>query len=168
MEHFMADTLDEYIRRIEKYSFWGASQQWKEGKSAGFMEIFGRTVWRFTRTYVFQLGFLDGMHGLVFCMLQAFGAYRKWALLWGWHANAARGRMPTLPIFDEDEATWRGLGEESQPQRYEGRSVTLQVCSPSPTPAAVSAVSAVSAGGAPAPAAPAASAAPAAFRRPPA
>jgi glycosyltransferase involved in cell wall biosynthesis len=120
MEHYMADTLDEYIRRIEKYSFWGASQQWKEGKKAGFKEVFGRTVWRFLRTYVFQLGILDGMHGLVFCMLQACGTYRKWSLLWGWHANAARGRMPTLPIFDEDETTWRSL-EDPLPARYEGR-----------------------------------------------
>ena len=109
MEHYMADTLDEYIRRIEKYSFWGASQQWKEGKKAGFKEVFGRTVWRFLRTYVFQLGILDGMHGLVFCILQAYGTYLKWALLWGWHINAARGRMPNLPIFDDSEETWRGI-----------------------------------------------------------
>ncbi|HVT57107.1 MAG TPA: glycosyltransferase family 2 protein [Thermoanaerobaculia bacterium] len=109
MEHFMTDTLDEYMRRIEKYSFWGASQQWKEGKKAGFVEVLGRSLWRFLRTYVFQLGILDGMHGLVFCMLQSYGTYRKWSLLWGWHTNAARGHLPTLPIFDEDEAIWRGL-----------------------------------------------------------
>jgi glycosyltransferase involved in cell wall biosynthesis len=120
MEHFMTDTLDEYIRRIEKYSFWGAAQHWKEGKRAGFLEVFGRPVWRFLRTYLFQLGILDGMHGLVFCMLQSFGSYRKWALLWGWHANAALGRMPALPIFDEDETIWRGL-EEPPPQRYQDR-----------------------------------------------
>jgi len=120
MEHYMTDTLDEYIRRIEKYSFWGASQHWKEGKRAGFLEIFGRSAWRFLRTYLFQLGILDGMHGLVFCMLQSFGTYRKWSLLWGWHANAARGRLPTLPIFDEDETIWRGL-EDRPPQRYQAR-----------------------------------------------
>lgn len=120
MEHYMTDTLDEYIRRIEKYSFWGASQHWKEGKRAGFLEIFGRSAWRFVRTYLFQLGILDGMHGLVFCMLQSFGTYRKWSLLWGWRANAARGRMPTLPIFDEDESIWRGL-EDRPPQRYQAR-----------------------------------------------
>ncbi len=32
MEHYMADSLDEYVRRIEKYSFWGAAQNWKEKK----------------------------------------------------------------------------------------------------------------------------------------
>ena len=105
------DTLDEYIRRIEKYSFWGAAQNWKDGKRSGFMPIFGRSLWRFIRTYIFQLGILDGMHGLVFCMLQGYGTYLKWALLWGWHVNAARGRQPSLPIFDEDETTWRSLEE---------------------------------------------------------
>ncbi len=111
MTHYMADSLDEYARRIEKYSFWGAAQNWKEGRSAGFSEIFGRSVWRFLRTYIFQLGILDGLHGLVFCMLQSYGTYLKWSLLWGWRINAARGRMPNLPEFDDSEDTWRGLEE---------------------------------------------------------
>src|SRR6476661_5634935 len=111
MDHYMADSLDEYVRRIEKYSFWGAAQNWREKRSSGFSEIFGRSIWRFFRTYIFQLGILDGMHGLVFCMLQAYGTYLKWSLLWGWHINAARGRMPNLPIFDDSEETWRGLEE---------------------------------------------------------
>jgi glycosyltransferase involved in cell wall biosynthesis len=113
MEHYMTDSLDEYARRIEKYSFWGAAQNWKEGKRSGPMEVFGRSIWRFLRTYIFQLGILDGMHGLVFCMLQAYGTYLKWALLWGWHVNAARGIQPNLPIFDDSEETWRGLEEQS-------------------------------------------------------
>ena len=112
MTHYMTDSFDEYARRIEKYSFWGAAQNWKEGRKAGFPEIFGRSLWRFLRTYIFQLGILDGMHGLVFCMLQAYGTYLKWALLWGWHVNAARGVMPNLPAFDESETTWRPLEEE--------------------------------------------------------
>ena len=109
MIHYMTDSFDEYARRIEKYSFWGAAQNWKEGRKAGFSEIFGRSIWRFLRTYIFQLGILDGMHGLVFCMLQAYGTYLKWALLWGWHVNAARGVMPNLPAFDDSETTWRPL-----------------------------------------------------------
>jgi glycosyltransferase involved in cell wall biosynthesis len=115
MDHYMADSLDEYVRRIEKYSFWGAAQNWKEKRRAGFAEVFGRSIWRFFRTYIFQFGILDGMHGLVFCMLQAYGTYLKWALLWGWHINAARGRNPNLPIFDDSEETWRGLEESEKP-----------------------------------------------------
>jgi len=115
MTHYMADSLDEYARRIEKYSFWGAAQNWREKRKAGFTEIFGRSVWRFLRTYIFQLGILDGLHGLVFCMLQSYGTYLKWSLLWGWHINAARGRMPALPEFDENEDTWRDLDETQAP-----------------------------------------------------
>jgi glycosyltransferase involved in cell wall biosynthesis len=115
MDHYMTDSLDEYVRRIEKYSFWGASQNWREKKKSGPVQVFGRSIWRFLRTYIFQLGILDGMHGLVFCMLQAYGTYLKWAFLWGWHVNAARGRMPDLPIFDDNEETWRGLEETEKP-----------------------------------------------------
>jgi glycosyltransferase involved in cell wall biosynthesis len=114
MEHYMVETLDEYIPRILKYSFWGAAQGWRDGRDSGFFQVWGRSVWRFFRTYVVQGGFLDGMHGLIFCMLQAFGTYMKWAILWGWHVNAARGREPNLPPFDEDEEVWRGV-EDLQP-----------------------------------------------------
>ena len=72
MEHYMTDALDEYARRIEKYSFWGAAQNWRERQARrARWRSSGARSWRFLRTYVFQLGVLDGMHGLVFCMLQA-------------------------------------------------------------------------------------------------
>jgi glycosyltransferase involved in cell wall biosynthesis len=114
MDHYMAESLDEYIPRIMKYSVWGAAQGWKEGRRSGFVQILGRSVWRFFRTYVVQGGVLDGMHGLVFCMLQAFGTYQKWAILWAWHRNAARGIPPRLPVFDEDESVWRGPEAEAR------------------------------------------------------
>lgn len=108
MDHYMTETLDEYIPRILKYSVWGAAQGWKEGKSAGIAEVFLRPVWRFFRTYIVQGGIFDGMHGLVFCMLQAVGTYQKWALLWSWRWNERRGLRPNLPVFDESEETWKG------------------------------------------------------------
>ena len=114
MLHYMVESFDQYLPRIVKYGFWGAAQGWKTNRSSGLAEVLGRPLWRFLRMYVLQLGFLDGMPGLVFCMLQAFGTYLKWAILWEWHANAARGRTPKLPEFDEDEAVWaweEGQGE---------------------------------------------------------
>lgn len=111
MDHHMTETFDEYVPRIVKYAYWGASQGWREKRRSGVTQIVGRSLWRFLRTYVIQLGFLDGMHGLVFCLLQAYGTYLKWATLWAWHWNARRGRQPDLPIVDESEETWRGLDE---------------------------------------------------------
>ncbi len=106
MLHYMIESFDQYLPRIVKYGFWGAAQGWQTNRSSGLAEVLGRPLWRFVRMYVLQLGFLDGMAGLVFCMLQAFGTYLKWAILWEWRANAARGRTPKLPEFDEDEAVW--------------------------------------------------------------
>jgi glycosyltransferase involved in cell wall biosynthesis len=106
MLHFMIDAFDEYVPRIVKYGYWGAAQAWRQGRSAGPFQVFVRPSWRFIRTYVVQLGFLDGMAGLVFCMLQSFASYMKWSTLWAWRVNARRGRMPVLPPFDEDAKTW--------------------------------------------------------------
>lgn len=113
MDHYMVDDFHEYVLRIARYSHWGAAQNWKEGRRSGAAEVFGRSVWRFLRTYFFQLGIMDGMTGLVFCMLQAYGTYLKWSLLWSWRVNEKRGLPPRLPEFDDSEETWRGPGEEA-------------------------------------------------------
>ena len=109
MEHFMVDDLLSYSRRIQRYSWWGAAQAWREGRRSGPAEILGRSLWRFLRTYGLQLGVLDGMRGLVFCLLQAYGTYLKWSYLWSWHVNHRRGIEPPMPPFDDSQNTWRGL-----------------------------------------------------------
>lgn len=105
--HYMIESFEQYLPRIVTYGFWGAAQGWRVNKKCGFFEVFLRPLWRFIRMYIIQLGFLDGLHGLVFCMLQSFGTYLKWAILWEWRENAKRGRLPNLPPFDEDEEVWK-------------------------------------------------------------
>ncbi|MCD4749626.1 MAG: glycosyltransferase family 2 protein [Thermoanaerobaculales bacterium] len=110
IEHHMVDrTFTEYAFRLGKYGFWGAGQCWREGETAGAFDVAIRPLWRFFKTYVIQLGFLDGVRGLVFCLLQAHGTYMKFAILWGWRVNEARGIEPDLPEFDDGESTWEGL-----------------------------------------------------------
>lgn len=106
MLHHMIDTFDEYVKRVAGYGYLGAAQAWRDGRRSGFTEVFFRPTWRFFRMFFLQLGFLDGMHGLVFCMVQSYATYVKWATLWAWRVNAARGRQPQLPPFDDDPATW--------------------------------------------------------------
>lgn len=111
MDHYMVEDFHKYALRIAKYSHWGAAQAWREGKSSGPVEVLGRSVWRFFRTYILQLGIFDGMMGLVFCLLQAYGTYLKWSLLWSWRVNERRGVAPDLPAFDENEEIWQGLDQ---------------------------------------------------------
>ncbi|MCU0304024.1 MAG: glycosyltransferase family 2 protein [Thermoanaerobaculales bacterium] len=110
MEHHMVDQrFDEYAFRLAKYGYWGAAQAWRDGKRSGALEVAFRPLWRFVKTYILQLGILDGSRGLVFCALQAYSAYMKYAVLWGWRVNEARGIPPALPDFDDDNTTWEGL-----------------------------------------------------------
>ena len=111
MDHFMVDDLLSYSRRIQRYSWWGAAQLWRDGRRSGPAEVLGRSLWRFLRTYGLQLGVFDGMRGLVFCLLQAYGTYLKWSYVWSWHVNQQRGIEPPLPSFDDSKSTWRGLTE---------------------------------------------------------
>ena len=112
MEHHMVDrSFDEYAFRLAKYGYWNAAQCWRDGVRTNALEVLLRPMWRFFRTYFLQLGILDGALGIVFCLLQSYSTYMKFAILWGWQVNDARGIPPALPDFDEDESTWQGLKE---------------------------------------------------------
>jgi glycosyltransferase involved in cell wall biosynthesis len=112
IEHYMVDrSFDEYAFRLAKYGYWNAAQCWRDGDRTSALEVLVRPAWRFFRTYILQLGFLDGSLGIIFCLLQSYSTYMKFAILWGWQKNDARGIPPMLPEFDEDESTWEGLRE---------------------------------------------------------
>jgi len=105
--HYTFRSFDQYFDKFLKYAEWGAAQAYREGRGVGVLEIAGRPLWRFLRTYVVQLGFLDGLHGLVLCTLQSFGVFLKYARLWEYRLRAKRGEVIQLPAFDEDPKTWQ-------------------------------------------------------------
>lgn len=109
--HYTYRSLDQYFVKFLKYAEWGAAQGFKEGRKAGFVEIALRPLWRFHRAYILQLGFLDGLHGLVVCSLQAFGVFLKYAWLWEYRIRARLGETIQLPDFDESSDTWQRPAE---------------------------------------------------------
>jgi glycosyltransferase involved in cell wall biosynthesis len=121
IEHFMVErSFDEYAFRLAKYGYWNAAQCWRDGDRTSALEVLLRPAWRFFRTYILQFGILDGALGVIFCLLQSYSTYVKFAILWGWQVNAARGIPPKLPEFDEDEGTWEGLRELEEQKSEEG------------------------------------------------
>jgi len=109
--YLLGKRIRYYAFRLAKYGYWNAAQCWRDGDRTSSIEVMVRPVWRFFRTYILQLGFLDGPTGIVFCLLQSYSTYMKFAILWGWQTNEARGIPPGLPEFDEEENTWEGLHE---------------------------------------------------------
>jgi glycosyltransferase involved in cell wall biosynthesis len=104
--HYTYRSLGQYIEKLMNYAEWGAAQAFREGRSAGFIELGIRPLYRFIRTYFLQLGVLDGLHGLVVCGLQAYGTFLKYVMLWDYRERERRGEEVGLPAFDDDERTW--------------------------------------------------------------
>ena len=111
--HYTFRSFDQYFPKFLNYAEWGAAQAFRDGRRAGIVELVLRPWWRFFRTWILQLGILDGMHGFVLCALQAFGVFIKYARLWEYGIRAARGEEVVLPAFDDDDSTWRRPSDES-------------------------------------------------------
>ena len=115
LTHYTFVPFHQYLQKFLNYAEWGAAQGFREGRHVGFVEIALRPTWRFVRTYVVQLGFLDGLHGLVICGLQAFGSFLKYAWLWEYTVRDRLGYEVELPEFDESDETWARPEERSDP-----------------------------------------------------
>jgi glycosyltransferase involved in cell wall biosynthesis len=107
LDHHMVDSIEEYADRTRRYAFWGAAQLWQDGRrDIGLWHVLVRPAWRFFRTYIFQLGMLEGVRGLIMCGVPAYGCFLKYATVWSWKTDLGRGRHPRLPEFDDDPSTW--------------------------------------------------------------
>ncbi|MEK6684031.1 MAG: glycosyltransferase family 2 protein [Nitrospirota bacterium] len=80
--HYTYRDLNHYFEKFQRYTRWGALDLEKRGKQARWYHLLLHPTFRFLRMYVFQRGFMDGLHGLVLCMLSAFSVFTKYAKLW--------------------------------------------------------------------------------------
>lgn len=131
LDHFMVDSLGEFAHKITRYAYWGAAQYWIDRRSSSLLRIIINPLYRFIRTYFLQLGVLDGIRGLIFCSLQAYGSFLKQTMLWGFKLNTMRGRVPQLPEFEEDPSVWQGL-ERLERKRSATANKSRAITSPSP------------------------------------
>ncbi len=84
-EAILHDTFrgwDTYLAKLGQYTTWGAEQDFRDGKRAGFVSVVLRPVARFLKQYLFRLGFLDGVPGAIAAFLGVYGVFFKYAKLW--------------------------------------------------------------------------------------
>lgn len=102
MEHHTFESLSQYAPKMQRQANWGAGQAFRDGRRCGAATVAGRSLWRFFRTWVIQLGFLDGWRGLVVCGIQGYTTFLKWAQVAEWTAAEREGRpLLGMPPFDE-------------------------------------------------------------------
>ena len=79
--HDSSDDLATYLERQNRYTTLAARQAFERGRGAGILQLLFSPVVRFFKFYIFRLGFLDGMPGLVHISIGCMNSYLKYAKL---------------------------------------------------------------------------------------
>lgn len=84
--HYTYVDLTSYLRKADRYTTWGALDRFekfqKSGKQIGTGYLIGRPLGRFVRHYIWRLGFLDGIHGLIVSMLSSYNIFIRALKIW--------------------------------------------------------------------------------------
>lgn len=81
IEHHSYPDWEACVAKMVRYARANAAKAAGEGRSAGPLDVCFRPGLRFVRQYVLQLGFLDGVHGLLLCLLASWQVGLKYGEL---------------------------------------------------------------------------------------
>ncbi|MGD8387860.1 MAG: glycosyltransferase family 2 protein [Desulfobacteraceae bacterium] len=81
IDHYSFRDYSEVVDKMERYSSLAARSLFEAGKSAGPFAPGMHGLWMFFRTYLLELGVLDGFEGFVISVMNAGGSFLKYAKL---------------------------------------------------------------------------------------
>ncbi|MCS7181581.1 MAG: glycosyltransferase family 2 protein [Thermoanaerobaculum sp.] len=93
LHHLTFRSFSQYLPKVVAYALRGAQQARREGKRCSLGMAVARAEWRFVRSYLLRLGFLDGRVGLILAVLAAYGTFLKWASVAAGADEAALGSV---------------------------------------------------------------------------
>jgi len=79
--HESAPTLGRYIEKLNRYTEIQANERFAKDQHVGLMHLLLLPFWQFLRGYLFKLGFLDGIPGLVHNIIAALNTFLRYAKL---------------------------------------------------------------------------------------
>jgi glycosyltransferase involved in cell wall biosynthesis len=80
--HYSYRTLDDFSRKVGRYSTWGADDARLRGVRGSPWRIFGHSFGHFFKSYFLKAGFLDGAEGLIIAFMEGYGGFFKYAKLY--------------------------------------------------------------------------------------
>lgn len=80
--HHSYKSLDQYFKKMDRYTRWAAMDIVKRGKPVRWYHITLRPLGDFIRLYFMKLGFLDGFPGLIIALLSAYYVMVKYSRAW--------------------------------------------------------------------------------------
>lgn len=80
--HYSYSTITEHIQRMDRYSTLSALELREKGVKPSLFRIIFSPSFKFFSFYVTQLGFLDGVAGIVISSVSAYGTFLKYVKHW--------------------------------------------------------------------------------------
>jgi glycosyltransferase involved in cell wall biosynthesis len=81
--HYAYLTVDEHLQQVHRFAEIAARAKYKKGESVSFIiNIIFSPLFRFLKSFIFQLGFLDGYYGFIFCTASASMTFFKYVRLY--------------------------------------------------------------------------------------
>jgi hypothetical protein len=79
--HDSAESLERYLDKQNRYTTLQAERMMADGQAASVLHLVFSPLVRFFKFYVFRLGFLDGLPGLVHIGIGCMNSFNKYAKL---------------------------------------------------------------------------------------
>jgi glycosyltransferase involved in cell wall biosynthesis len=77
--HYTCESLSEHLRTLDRYTTLAAEEVVFRKEKIGWPKLIFEPGWTFVRTYLFQLGMLDGLEGLMIANMAALYTFLKYA-----------------------------------------------------------------------------------------
>lgn len=88
--HYTFSSFDQYLKKMARYAEWAAGDRAKKTPKVRWRHLALRPLFRFFKQYILRMGFLDGMEGLILCILASYSVFLKYAKLY----ERQKGRQP--------------------------------------------------------------------------
>jgi glycosyltransferase involved in cell wall biosynthesis len=82
LKHYTYPDLDTVLRKAHAYSETAADAMYQEGKRSSVVNAYLHAAWTYVKTFLFNLGFLDGSVGHILATNTAYAVLLKYLKLW--------------------------------------------------------------------------------------
>ena len=93
--HYTDRDLKNYFEKFDRYSSLRAADMFRRGEKFRLWKLLLKPPVRFLKMYLLKLGFLDGFHGLLLCILSSMNTVVRYAKLWEMERRGSVGELPS-------------------------------------------------------------------------
>jgi glycosyltransferase involved in cell wall biosynthesis len=87
LNHYTDPSIEHYFVKFNSYTTLAAKELHAKGKSSRISDIVIRPIFLFLKMYIFRLGLLDGINGLILAVLSSAYVFTKYCKLWELNKN---------------------------------------------------------------------------------